>query len=376
MLWTKRRRGRAAAAVLAAALCLACLPVAASGAEPVDTGREVSLTVEFGSGGNAVEGGVFRLYKVAEMSPEAKFTMTEEFAGYPVTISGLDSSGLKALANTLAAYSARDKIEPADTGTTGAGGAVSFPTEGKRLTPGLYLVAGDDVRAGGVLYRPQPFLLSLPCRGQEGQWVYDVTAAVKFDREEDSGDGGTTEVRALKVWRDQGNENRRPAGITVQLLRDGEIYDTAELTEETSWRHVWTGLEKGRQWQLTEGELPPGYTVLIDRQGVTFVVTNTYTPGSPDNPNNPDTPDRPGGHTPGGGRPGRNIETFEDGDVPLGGMDIPDELLEIPEGDIPLAGLPQTGMLWWPVPWLACAGLACFTLGWYRHRMEAAGLEG
>lgn len=360
MLWTKRRSIRAAAAILAAALCVVPLPGTAAGAEPVDTGRAVSLTVGFQRDKNPIEGGGFRLYKVAEVSSEAKFTMTEEFAEYPVTMSGLDSSGLKALAGTLAAYSARDKIEPADAGVTGADGTVHFPTGENKLTPGLYLVTGDELRVGGTLYRPQPFLLSLPGRGADGQWVYDVTAAAKFDREQD--EEGTMELRVLKVWRDQGYENRRLDRITVQLLRDGEIFDTAQLTEETSWRHVWTGLEKRHQWQVTEDGLPSGYTVLIDRQGETFVVTNTCTsPGNPGGGN-------PGGGKPGGGRPGRSIETFEDGEVPLGSRNIPDELMEIPEGDVPLAGLPQTGMLWWPVPWLFCGGLACLMLGWHRHR--------
>lgn len=368
MLWTKRQRRGAAAVVLALALCAIPLPRTAAGAEPVDTEHEVSLTVGLRSDGNAVEGGTFRLYKVAEVSPEAKFTMTEEFAKYPVTMSGLDSAGLKALAGTLAAYSARDKVEPADRGLTGADGTVRFPTGENKLTPGLYLVTGDELRRDGVVYRPQSFLLSLPGRGTDGQWVYDVTAAAKFDRDQDQ--DGIIELRALKVWRDDGNESRRPQQITVQLLRDGEIYDTAELTEADSWRHVWTGLERRHQWQVTEGEVPSGYTVLIDRQGETFVVTNTYT-----SPNNPNNPGNPGGRNPGGGggRPGRSIEFFNDEDVPLGGLEIPDELLEIPDEDIPLAGLPQTGMLWWPVPWLMCAGLACFMLGWYRHRTGEAG---
>ena len=29
--------------------------------------------------------------------------------------------------------------------------------------------------------------------------------------------------------------------------------------------------------------------------------------------------------------------------------------------------LPQTGMLWWPVPLLAVAGVALFLAGWIRH---------
>ncbi|KIR03186.1 hypothetical protein P261_02001 [Lachnospiraceae bacterium TWA4] len=34
----------------------------------------------------------------------------------------------------------------------------------------------------------------------------------------------------------------------------------------------------------------------------------------------------------------------------------------------PPSRLPQTGLLWWPVPILACAGLVLFMIGWIIKR--------
>ena len=63
-----------------------------------------------------------------------------------------------------------------------------------------------------------------------------------------------------------------------------------------------------------------GYTVTVTREGVTFVVTNTYG------------------------------ETVEDNEAPLSGE------------------LPKTGQLWWPVPVLIAAGLLFIIIGLARRR--------
>ena len=97
------------------------------------------------------------------------------------------------------------------------------------------------------------------------------------------------------------------------------------------------------------------YTVEIVREGATLVMVNSTTtdipdepvpesPGSPDNPNEPDEPDKP-----------------KAPDEPGDDLDIPDE-------DVPLASLPQTGQLWWPVPLLLCGGLLLVVFGLLRRR--------
>ena len=78
--------------------------------------------------------------------------------------------------------------------------------------------------------------------------------------------------------------------------------------------------ENGRPvtWRVTEQPVDR-YTVSVTQEGITFVVTNT------------------------GGQPGSDV----------------------PPPPNPGTGtkLPQTGLLWWPVPVLAVAGLAFLALG-------------
>lgn len=365
-MWRRKRQSRLTAALLTALMLGGAFAQQAEGAQEADSPeKEISLTVEFFDGEQKVEGGSFCLYKVAETTGEAGIVWTEDFGGYPVSGEGLDSAGWKALAETLAAYCARDNLEPSDTGVTGADGTVRFPTGEEALTPGLYLVAGETAQAGGIRYTPEPFLAGLPQygtgHGAGEELTYDVTVSVKYDREETDDSSDTINLRVLKVWEDQGHESCRPSRIAVQLLRDGAVWDTAVLNEEKSWRHVWEALERGHRWQITEEQVPAGYTVKSGQEGTSFVLTNTYS-----------APDRPGApHKPSGGGGGRAPSvTLTDENVPLEGIGLPDKLLEISGDPVPLEQLPRTGALWWPVPWLSCGGMVFFALGRGRFQRE------
>ena len=145
-------------------------------------------------------------------------------------------------------------------------------------------------------------------------------------------------------WEDGGHEAERPESIVVQLLCGGKVYDTVTLSQDNSWRYQWENLSAGCAWSVVEKTVPDGYTVTVDRQGLTFLVTNTCgeeQPEEPGEPEEPDTPDEP--------------DTPEEPETP-GGQDEPK--------------LPQTGLLWWPVPLLACCGLLLFLIGWKIRRND------
>lgn len=336
------------APTLALLLLLSCFGTTAFAYGAIDTGRETSLTVYFGKDGDGFSGVEFRLYRVAEVSAGAGFTLTGDFAGYPVKVNGLDSSGWRALAQTLDGYAARDGLTPLREEPTGADGKVVFD----QLDTGLYLVIGDRYRQGRYTYTPEPFLVSLPALDEETDtWIYDAEASCKYDSDYNPPGGGgeddTINRKVLKVWEDDGNEERRPNEIVVQLLRNGRIYDTVTLNDANGWKYTWTGLDDSYRWQVVEYETPEGYTVTVDQQGITFVMTNSMTEEIPDEP--PPEGDRPPDEP---GEPDKPDEP--------GKPDQPDEPGE-PE-------LPQTGMLWWPVPVLAGVGLFLFLIGWGKRR--------
>ena len=324
-----RRRKKLLAVLLAAVLFLT-LSVPSLAAAAIDTSRAVSLTISYRQDGTPIAGALFALYRVADVDAYAEFTPAGDFKTYPVRYDGLDSAAWRALAETLAAYAQRDRLTPLDSGVTGKNGELAFPTDGKRLLPGLYLVTGQPFSDGSNVYTAEPLLVSLPNLDAEtDNWQYDVAVSLKHTctpipvpPADD-----TEKRKVLKVWNDAGRESERPETLTIQLLKNGEIYDTVTLSERNSWRYSWDALPKYDKnglpivWRTAE-MTPEGYTVSITQEAGTFVVTNT--PKQP-----PVTPpvDPPGQKT-----------------------------------------LPQTGALWWPVPILAAAGLLLIAAGAGKKR--------
>lgn len=315
---------RLCAALLLVLLGVLLLPAQALAASAVDVSRDVSLTLRYQDEGAPVSGVPFRIYRVADIDAYAQFALTGDFKQYPVEVNGLDSDGWRALAETLAGYVQRDGLDPQDGATTGADGLVSFPSGRQQsLSTGLYLVMADPTTVGNYSYVTEPFLVSLPNLDTGSDtWTYDVSAAPKFTRQDNTPPDDTVERKVLKVWDDGNASDARPEQIEVQLLKDGDVYDTVRLDSQGDWRHSWTGLpkyENGRliEWRVAEGDVS-GYTVSVEQEGTTFVMTNT---GRSQNP------------------PGEKQEK-----------------------------LPQTGMLWWPVPVLIAAGLAFLVIGKLRSK--------
>ena len=291
--------GRAGA--FAALVLLACALAVTAVAQTIDLDRENTLTVSFGESGEGFPEVEFSLYPVASLTEE-EYALTGDFAQYPVSLEDLDSSGLRSLAQTLDAYVARDTLTPLLSQETGEDGMVSFDG----LSPGLYLVLGESYTQDNTVYTPSPMLFYLPGHGEDGSWEYEVTASCKFDQEETT--DTTVSRKVQKVWKDSGNRSKRPELVFVQLLENGAVVDTVALSEENNWEYTWEGLDASSRWQVAETNVPDGYTVTVTQEGTLFVVTNTY-PGK--------TPPK----------------------------------------------LPQTGLLWWPVPLLACAGLVLVIAG-------------
>lgn len=347
------------------------LPLSALAAGVINLDTDVNLTIHYTDGDKALSNAKFSLYLVATVDKYGELTVVDDFKDFSVDIRGKNDEAWKALASTLEGYALRDKITPTDSGVTDSQGKLTFPSGGKKLTLGLYLVLGEQHKQNGYRYNPQPFMVMLPTQDMESNtWLYQLTANVKYDKDKKPAPPTPTPTpefitrKVLKVWKDNDSESR-PQSITVQLLRDGEVYDSVVLSKENNWRYTWADLSDEFKWNVVE-KIPSGYEVSITQEGVTFVVTNTIKdntsdkepenppenppdnppnnpPSNPDNPNNPDNPDNPS--TP-------NEPNLPDAPI-------------IPETPT----LPQTGQLWWPVPILITAGLFLIVLGLATKRI-------
>ncbi len=348
-----KNRWKRGVALLCALACMIGFAVPAWAYTALDLTRKTSLTLIYGEP-KAIPGARFDLYRVADVSEDFRYTLSGDFQDYPVNLNGLDSEGWRAAAETLSAYARRD-AEPMAHGTTDDQGRLRFGD----LDVGLYLVVGHRLAIGRYSYIPEPMLVQLPGLDGEEQWVYDLTALPKYEEDYEPPTPGeeddTVTRKVLKVWRDGGRTDR-PKEIVVQLLRNGEVYSTETLNEENLWRHTWTDLDDDDVWQVIEYDVPDGYQVSVSREGITFQMTNTYDDDEPDDPDEPDEPDDP--DEPGDPREPREPDKPEIPEIP--------EIPEKPQDP----KLPQTGVLWWPVPLLACGGAALFLMGLLRRRRK------
>lgn len=317
---------RIGALLLCIAMATMLFSVNTFAAGPIDVDRAVSLTLSYKSGDKNLVGAKFGLYYVASVDEYGNFATTEQFAKYNVNINikGKNDEEWRKAASTLEGYILRDKITPTDSGKTNQNGELAFPTkEGVKLSSGLYIVVGERHRQDIYMYDAASFMVMLPTEDlTENEWKYDVKVTVKLDYEKEWKEDNTTDCKVLKVWKDTGFENKRPKEISVQLLRNGKVYETVKLNAKNNWRYTWANLDDSYNWTVVEKD-QSGYIVTTVKEGITFAITNIY----PDGGNAPTKPVKP--------------------------------------------NLPQTGQLWWPVPIMFSAGLLFVIIGLALKRGEA-----
>ncbi|MGN0484359.1 MAG: Cna B-type domain-containing protein [Lachnospiraceae bacterium] len=283
------------------------------------------LTLEYNC-----SGAKFQIYRVGD----AKGNLSDKFSEYPVSLDCSGNAEWLALANTLSGYVSRDKVTPdAETETD-----TDYEAVFEGLKSGWYLITGTSASVEEKIQKPVPFIL----------WLdrdVSLTSQIKWE-EIDNPKDNTWSCTVKKVWNDSGNN--RPESVAVQLLKDGNVYETVILSSANDWSHTWDKLSQSGEWNITEKQVPAYYTVSVTREGDIFTVTNSRRGGSGD-------PGDSGGNGGGGGVSGSHSSIVTGGSAVIPEEQVPMESAPAEEY-LPEAKLPQTGQLWWPVPILAAGG--------------------
>lgn len=324
--------------LLAAMLFL--VPVQVFAANSVDVTRNSTVTVYFRDEKTPIVGAKFNLYLVAECDKSGRLTVTEDFKNYRIDFNTDSSEALQKIASTLEGYVLRDNIEPLDSGTTDANGILVFPTSGKQLKPGLYLVTGERHTQNGKNYDATPFIVSLPNEDSEtGKLNYDVTVVPKYEVNPVPSVPEKETYKVIKLWEDKGFESSRPNEIKIEILRDGKLFEKVSLNEVNRWIYKWEDSDGTYRWNVTE-EVPEDYTVTITQEGTTIIVTNRHKDYSESTTKPEDTTKSDSQATT---KPGSSSGQGQE-------------------------KLPQTGQLWWPVPMLLCLGALLIIVGLLRRK--------
>ena len=312
----KKSSKKGLALLLLCLFVLSMLPLPSFAENEVDENRDITVSVTYPV--NDVE---FRLYKIAELSADGlTATMTGDFADstkYPVSFGEISSEEFYRVGNTLLGYIHVEQPAPLMTASVTEGKAYFEGDETVSLKPGVYLLDCDTAIEENNCYTPDVMVFCAPSKLERSSpMIYDVEITGKYSvtpvTEKD-------QLEITKVWVDD-NTDIRPKSVTVDLLKDGVAVDTVTLSDDNKWTYCWNDLEGGHNWTVVERNVSEDYTVTIKSANrYQTVIENKY--------NVPPTPTPP-----------------------------PD--------------VPQTGMLWWPVPMLILAGLILFVVGILKQRRE------
>ena len=309
----------------------------------------------------------------------------DQFEGSPVMLDDTSPTGMAVAAVTLENEAILRKYQPQATAYTDEYGEVNF----ENLDEGLYLLSGKRMKIGDKTYIPTAMLVEI--MDDEEHNNYRIDAFPKMQLRTLAGED--TQFTVRKVWQnDDYFLMDRSAYIVVNVYKNGELYDTATLNEENNWTKTWYA-PNDAEWRVEEVEIPAKYTVVYLANETQFVVENTYNPWYDSSSSNEEwerivtttTPETTtesappstashfsedstesqttavtthtettgGGGNPGGGNPG--------GGNSGGGNS---------GGKTQITKLPQTGQLWWPVPFLGLGGIVFLMVGWKTRIQE------
>ena len=282
--------------------------------------KKCTLNIEYEPDGIQVDDVEFNIYKVGEFDSIEKFSWYGDFTQLDgvIDLNTLEDEDWRDVGLTLKGY-----VEDKGIDCT----AKTLTTKGKaslgNLDRGLYLVVGKKHSIGDKNYYIQPSMVYLP-KLEDGIEYFDCTIIPKYDCTD------LEKVKIVKIW--VGVQPEENASITVNLLRDGQLYEAVVLSDLNNWQHEITGLEKGHEWSVAEQmAVDSDWTVTVDQNMHIFEVRNRKTPETPD-----ETPTPP----------------------------------VVPPTNPPRPTIPFTGLVWWPVPVLMGSGFMLIVLGLFLKRKE------
>lgn len=252
--------------------------------EPIIPGNECSLTVSYCHGEMVFSDVRVKLYRIAEVSADLRYTLTQPFETSGLILNEIKTAGeWNVVRSTLEAYILAYNIPPELTSVTNEDGQVCF----EELRTGMYLAIVSQVTQEDLHCRFDSALIALPGLGPDGRWQYQVSVNAKGEVLPPVDPDEEVELKVLKLWRGDEGQNDRPKNIEVEIYCDGSSYKTVILSEENHWAYSWSAMDDGSSWTVVERNVPQGYTMTVEERESTFVLTNTRTPTDPDEPGDP-----------------------------------------------------------------------------------------
>ena len=249
-------------------ICLWLLPLSVlaasttSAVEPIDTQAECKLNVLCICYGDPYQEAPVKIYKIASVSSDFQYTLTEDFALTNLEVNGIKSdSEWRVIRSTIENYIASKNITHLSVSDTDSTGKATFVN----LTPGLYLVTVGRAPYG-IDCEFDSALVFLPHLSGEGLWEYEVTTSPKYEILPPITPDSKTEYKVLKLWKGD-DEKDRPESVKVEIFKNGTSYKTVTLSAENNWSYTWSTKEYGVKWTVTEKDIPIEYVMILSKSG-------------------------------------------------------------------------------------------------------------
>jgi hypothetical protein len=238
---------------------LAALPLTVN-AQQLDNSLKgsVSVTLVSQDGEKVLEGAVLSVFYVATVEADEngilRYTYTDVFAECGTALDDPE------LITALDVFVAGKDLASRKMVTDSMGNAVC-----EDLPLGLYFVQQSRAVEG---FAPcAPFLVTVPIQTEAG-FDYDVDASPKTDVER------LVSISIKKVWNTD-KSTVTPGSVTVHLLRNEEVVETATLNKQNNWQITYKDLPESDGYSIKEVNIPKGFTATYAQKEYTFTVTNT-----------------------------------------------------------------------------------------------------
>ena len=204
----------------------------------------------------------WKIYRVAEITKNG-YVLSGDFGRYHVDLIDMSKENISAAAQTLESYAIADKKNPLATASADSSGTVVF----QGLKKGLYLALGSLYEAEPFYYDPAPILVEV---GDGTESAYPKISRATLTDEVSS-------YTVRKVWLDNDDSFEvRPVYVTVDVYKDGELFDTVTLNEENNWQYRWESENKLTEWLVIEREIPTEYEVRIEYNEKQYLIRNRH----------------------------------------------------------------------------------------------------
>ena len=265
--------------IIILALCFCCCMAlgcaqassTADAKEAINAQHDCALTIFYGCDGTSLSGLNVKLYRVADVSADFQYTLTDAFAATELVLNGIQTIGeWDVIRATLKTHIVVNPVEADAIAETDLSGQACFSA----LKPGLYLAEPQTVVLDSGTYFFDAALIALPGLGADGLWQYEVAVNAKPELLPPVEPEEEIQLKVVKLWKGDSGQSTRPTSIEVEIFKDGISDRTVTLSKENNWAYSWTAADDGAVWTVVERNIPSGYTLTMEEREHSFTLTN------------------------------------------------------------------------------------------------------